>query len=211
MSSTERVIDRMNEPKASRSSERRVSAAWPNMSISSEASAGSCGISRGPVSGRASSRNSHDRHSRLPSSGGLSSPWPAVAHHSACSAAVVLVVFSRRSSRTVEKRKISTARRTGLTRLAASEGLLASCERALDHAQIVDQLVGIGIGRAGAADILPLDAGDGGVELAQHDREKLPVGLAGIARLDLLRLAAALKRPLELGLESPAAREARAR
>ena len=79
---------------------------------------------------------------------------------------------------------------------------MASCKRALDHAQILDQLLGIGISRAGAADILPLDAGDGGVELAQHDREKLPVGLAGIAGLDLLSLAAALKRTLKLGLET---------
>jgi hypothetical protein len=119
MSSTERVMERMKEPKASRSSPRRTSPACLNMAIRSAASAGSSGMRRGPLSGRASSRNSHTRHSRLPSSGGLASPWPAVAHHSARSAAVVRVVFSRRSSRTVEKRKISTARRTGRTRFAA--------------------------------------------------------------------------------------------
>jgi hypothetical protein len=56
MSSTERVIDRMKEPKASRSISRRMAAAWPNMSMTSVASAGSSGISLGPVSGRANSR-----------------------------------------------------------------------------------------------------------------------------------------------------------
>ncbi len=62
----------------------------------------------------------------LPSSGGVASPWPTLADHSARSASVVRVVFSRKSSRTVVKRKISTARRTGRTRSAASDGLFAS-------------------------------------------------------------------------------------
>ena len=89
-----------------------------------------------------------------------------------------------------------------LDQVGGERGAVGLLERAFDHAEIEDQLVGVGIGRAGAADVLPLDAGDGGVQLAQHDREKLPVGLAGIAGLDLLRLAAALQHPLELRPEA---------
>ncbi len=75
-------------------------------------------------------------------------------------------------------------------------------QRRLDHAEIEDHLVGIGVSRAGPADILPLDLGDGGVEPPQHDGEELTVGLAGIARFDLLRLAGRGQRALQLGPET---------
>ena len=74
-------------------------------------------------------------------------------------------------------------------------------ERALDDAEIEDQLVGAFISRAGTADILPLDAGEPRVELPQNDRKELTIRFAGVARLDPLLLAARRKRLRELGAE----------
>ena len=74
-------------------------------------------------------------------------------------------------------------------------------QRLLHHPQIEDQLVGIGVSRTRPTDILTLDAGACGVELAQHEREELAVRLAGIARADRIRFAACLERAAELGAE----------
>ncbi len=75
-------------------------------------------------------------------------------------------------------------------------------ERALDDAEIEDQLVGIGIRRTRTADVHALDAGDGGIELAQNDAQVLAVRLAGIAGFDPLSFPASRQRMLELGAEA---------
>ena len=145
MSSTERVIDRMNEPNASRSISRlSLGDLAEHVDRLGAPRREARGSSAAPVSGRASSREQPSPplaaaelgRRRVAVAGGRP-PQRLQRGGGAC------VVFSRRSSRTVEKRKISTARRTGLTRSAAIDGLFASFERVLDHAQIVDQLIGV--------------------------------------------------------------------
>ena len=72
----------------------------------------------------------------------------------------------------------------------------------LDGAEIEDQLVGIGVSRAGSADLHALHARQRRVELAQHEREILPVGLARIASSHRLPFPTRIELACELGTEA---------
>ena len=76
-------------------------------------------------------------------------------------------MFSRRSSRTVRKRKISTAQRSGRTRSSARWLPPLSIERILEHLEVRDELVGIGV-IGGAGELAALLLRDRRLELAQH-------------------------------------------
>ncbi len=72
-------------------------------------------------------------------------------------------------------------------------GEIGLLQRGFQHAEIDDQLVGIGVGRLDRGEIPSLRLRDGAVELAQHAGEILAVGLARIARGDGGAHAARLK------------------
>ena len=95
--------------------------------------------------------------------------------------------------------------------IGGDRGELCFLQRVLQHAEIEDQLVGIGVIGPRLASAIALGAGDGGVELAQHDGEVLAIGLAGIARRDRARVAARLQLAGKLGAEAFRHRRARAR
>ena len=74
-------------------------------------------------------------------------------------------------------------------------------QRVLQQLQIVDQLVGIGVSRPVEPDLRALLPHNRAFELAQDQSEELPIGLAGIAKLDRLALPAQLQFLIEMVAE----------
>ena len=155
MSSTERVIDRMNEPNASRSS------IAPDLGGLAEHVDQLGGLGRKlrhqprPVSGRASSRSSHERHSRLPSSGGVSlavaGGRPPQRLQSLGGARGVLAEVEPDGG---EAENLDRAAHR-LDQIDSDRRPARLAQRVLDHAQIVDQLVGISVRPRRPGDVLP--------------------------------------------------------
>ena len=114
--------------------------------------------------GRASSAMIHFFHAADAGSGGVPPFWPALACQSACNVWVRRVVFSRRSSLTVRKRKISTDQRTGRTRSFARSSAPPSMS-ALQESGGRRELIRIGV--AGSAEgMAAFDTRDGKLQPA---------------------------------------------
>ena len=157
---------------------------------------------RSPTRGRASSASSQDFHASDSRVRRLAAACPDVARHNACKrlggARGVLAEIEAHGREAEELHGVAHRAHE----IGGDRGELCLLQRVLQHAEIEDQLVGIGVIGARLASAIALGAGDGGVELAQHEGEILAIGLAGIARADGDRVAARLQLAGELGAEA---------